>query len=84
MDASARSVQLALAPLAHFAELPRIQAMLERCAQLSPGYRDATAEQLLGTLAAARAAVLGGDDGAGWFARARQLAPVRFSFSSIL
>ncbi|HET9619718.1 MAG TPA: TRAP transporter TatT component family protein, partial [Kofleriaceae bacterium] len=33
------------------------------------------AEQLLGSLAAGRARLLGGDDGAADFARARQLAP---------
>lgn len=73
--ASVGAVQLALAPMAHLAELPAIQAMLARCAALEPGFRDAGAETLLAVLVAGRAQMFGGPDGTAEFARARALAP---------
>jgi hypothetical protein len=73
--AEAMAIEVALAPVAHLSELPAIDAITKRCAELAPGARDAGAEQLLGTLAAAKAQLLGGDDGAAMFARARALAP---------
>lgn len=72
--ATAWTTALALEPLAHVFELPAIQATLERCATLAPGGRDASAELLLGTLAAGRAQVLGGDAGDAWFEAARKRA----------
>ncbi len=72
--ATASSVRLGMNPLRHFRELPSIEAMLTRCSELAPGYDDASAELLLGTLTAAKGAVFGGDDGAAKFARARKLA----------
>jgi hypothetical protein len=73
--AEAMSIEVAVAPFAHLGELPSIEAIAKRCADVAPGTRDAGAEQLLGTLAAAKAQLLGGDDGENAFARARALAP---------
>jgi len=72
--ATADALAFALDPWHHLAELDTITAILTRCAAVSPGFHDASAELLLGTLAAARSQVLGGDDGATQFERARQLA----------
>jgi len=72
--ATADSVALALHPLPHLAELPAITAALTRCGELAPGLRDASGELVLATLTAARSQLLGGDDGAALFARARGLA----------
>ena len=72
--ATADSVQLAIDPMRHFTKLPALQAMLGRCAALAPGYRDADAELLLGTLIAAQSQVLGGDDADAEFAVARSRA----------
>ena len=72
--ATASAVRLGMNPLLRFRELPSIEAMLARCSELSPGYDDANAELMLGTLTAAKGAVFGGDDGAAKFARARKLA----------
>ena len=72
--ATASAVRLGMNPLRHFRELPSIEAMLTRCTELAPGYDDANAELMLGTLTAAKGAVFGGDDGAAKFARARKLA----------
>lgn len=72
--ATASAVRLGMNPLAHFRELPSIEAMLIRCTVLSPGYDDANAELMLGTLTAAKSSMFGGDDGRAQFARARKLA----------
>ncbi len=72
--AQADAVALALSPLAHLAELPAITALLERCATLAPGSRDASAELLLAVLAGSRPSIAGGDGGEAEFARARKLA----------
>lgn len=73
--ANADTVRLALAPLAHLADVPSIRATLERCAALRPGSHDAQAELLLATLDAAMSALPGGTDGAAAFASARARAP---------
>lgn len=73
--ARARAALLALAPLSALTELPALRALLQRCATLRPGYDDAAAELLLGTLAAGLSAYLPGPDGSEWFAKARKLAP---------
>lgn len=72
--ASADALRLGLDPLHHLAELAGITAALTASARLAPGADDARAELMLGTLAAARSQLLGGDDGAAQFARARALA----------
>lgn len=72
--ASAKAARLALAPMQHVAELPDITAMLTRCSELAPGFHDAEAEILLGTLLAATSQFFGGDDGTTQFTRARTLA----------
>lgn len=72
--ATASAVRLGMNPLRHVRELPSIEAMLTRCTELSPGFDDANAELMLGTLAAAKGAVFGGDDGGAKFAHARKLA----------
>jgi hypothetical protein len=70
--ATADSVELAIDPMHHLGEILAITATLTRCTELAPGFRDAGAELLLATLAAARSQVIGGDDGADLFARARR------------
>lgn len=72
--ARARAVELALAPMAGIAALPALRELLERCAALRPGLRDAAAELLLGTLAANVSAYTRGPDGSEWFAKAKTLA----------
>ena len=72
--ATAGVVQLALDPLQNLAQLPVIKAMLARCAEVAPGFRNADAEVLLGTLQAGQASFFGGNDGSDYFARARTLA----------
>ncbi len=72
--ATASAVRLGMNPLRHFRELPSIEAMLTRCTELSPGFDDANAELMLGTLTAAKSSMFGGDDGGAQFARARKLA----------
>ncbi len=72
--ASADALRLGLDPLHHLAELAGITAALTAAARLAPGADDARAELMLGTLAAARSQLLGGDDGAAQFTRARTLA----------
>lgn len=72
--ATADALEFAIDPRHHVDELDSIIATLDRCAALSPGYHDASAELLLATLVAARSQVFGGDDGAAQFARARELA----------
>ncbi len=67
-------VRLAIDPMHHLAELPAIETVLARCTALVPGFHDADGELMLGTLAAARAQIFGGNDGAEIFARARELA----------
>jgi hypothetical protein len=72
--ATAGAVQLALDPLKNLAQLPVIRAALARCAELAPGFRNADAEVLLGTLQAGQASFFGGKDGSEYFTRARTLA----------
>lgn len=72
--ATAGVVQLAIDPLKHIARLPVLRAQLTRCAEVAPGFRNADAEILLGTLQAGQASFLGGKDGSEYFARARKLA----------
>jgi hypothetical protein len=72
--ATADAVRIALAPMRQVARLPAVEAMLARCAELAPGFHDADAEILLGTLEAARARLFGGPDGAARFELARRLA----------
>ncbi len=72
--ATASAVRLGMKPFAHFRDLPAIEAMLVRSSQLAPGFHDADAELLLGTLTAGKSQVFGGDDGGAQFARARSLA----------
>ncbi|MDQ3368582.1 MAG: TRAP transporter TatT component family protein [Myxococcota bacterium] len=71
--ATADAIQIALDPLRHLAKLGSTRALLARCVQLAPGFRDAGAELLLGTLEAAGRQLLGGSDGSAQFARARTL-----------
>jgi hypothetical protein len=71
--ATAGAVRLALDPLQNLAQLPLIKAELARCAEVSPGFRNADAEVLLGTLQAGQASFFGGNDGADHFERARKL-----------
>jgi hypothetical protein len=72
--ATAGAVRLALDPLQNLAQLPVIRAQLARCAELAPGFRNADAEVLLGTLQAGQSSFFGGNDGSNYFARARKLA----------
>lgn len=72
--ARARAAQLALSPMAGIAGLPALRELLERCAALRPGFHDADAELLLGTLAANLSAFTHGPDGSEWFAKAKALA----------
>lgn len=72
--ARARATLLALAPLAMLAQLPATRELLARCAELRPGYHDADAELLLGTIEAELGRFTGGPDGSAWFARAATLA----------
>jgi hypothetical protein len=72
--ATAGVVQLALDPMANLAQLPAIKAELARCADVAPGFRNADAEVLLGTLQAGQAGFFGGNDGNEYFVRARKLA----------
>ena len=71
--ASADAVRVAVDPMA--AGIPRLDrtiATLERCIALSPGFRDAEAEILLGTLLSGRARFFPGPNGEAQFAAARQ------------
>ena len=72
--ATADVVNFALAPTRALARLSTVSAILARCAELRAGYRDASAELLLGTLRASMSRLLGGDDGSAMFASARRLA----------
>jgi hypothetical protein len=72
--ATTGAVLLALDPMANLAQLPAINAQLARCTELAPGFRNADAEVLLGTLQAGQASFFGGKDGSEYFARARKLA----------
>lgn len=69
--ATTDAVLIALDPLRNFGRLPTVEAVLTRCTELAPGFRDAEAELLLATLQAGRGAVFGNADGQAWFARAR-------------
>ncbi len=73
----AGSVQIALAPIANIARLPTVKATLARIAEVAPGYHNADAEILLGTLEAAMSAMFRGTDGAARFDAARKLAGER-------
>jgi len=75
--ATAGAVQLALDPLRNIGQLRLLRAELERCVELAPGFRNADAEILLGTLQAGQAAFFGGADGAAYFERARALTQKR-------
>jgi len=69
--ANAEAIQLALDPMRHVARLGTIMATLQRSAELEPGFREASAELLLGSLEAGRSSVFGGSDGSAYFERAR-------------
>jgi TRAP transporter T-component len=71
--AMAGAVRIALAPAANFRSIGPVKAILARVAEVWPGYHDADAEILLGTLEAGMAAFLGGADGAARFEAARKL-----------
>lgn len=71
--ATVGAVRLALDPMKGLAQLPAIRAELSRCAKLSPGFQDSSAEILLGTLKAGQATFLGGDDGADDFKAAKKV-----------
>ena len=72
--ASARAVRIVLNPLAAgMPALDRVIETLARCAALAPGFRDAEAEILLGSLLAGRSRFFGGDNGDAQFAAARRL-----------
>ena len=75
--AMAGSVKIALAPIANISKLPVVKTTLARVAEVAPGYHDADAEILLGTLEAALSAMFKGSDGAARFAAARKLAGER-------
>lgn len=75
--AMAGSVEIALAPFANLTKLPVVKATLARIAEVFPGYHDADAEILLGTLEAATSAMFRGADGVERFAAARKLAGER-------
>lgn len=66
------AVRIALDPMREFGNLGKVQALLSRSAALSPGFRDAEAELLLGTLSAAAGALGGGGDPVAYFAQARR------------
>ena len=70
--ASSDAVLLALDPLRNLAKLGPLTEALTRCTQLAPGFHDADAEILLGTLAAGRSRFLRGDDGTRHFEAARK------------
>ena len=61
------------APAANLVRLPLVKAALARCTEVWPGYHDADAEILLGTLEAGLARFFGGSDGSARFASARTL-----------
>ena len=71
--ATAAAVQVALDPIHNLAQVPLLRAELARCAELAPGFRNAGAEILLGTLQAGQATYFGGADGSAYFDRARRL-----------
>lgn len=75
--AMAGAVQIATAPAANLLRLPLVKAALARCTQVWPGYHDADAEILLGTLDAGLARFFGGSDGSARFAAARTLTGTR-------
>ncbi|HLL22070.1 MAG TPA: TRAP transporter TatT component family protein [Kofleriaceae bacterium] len=70
--ASADAVRLALDPMRGLARLDGIIAALARCIELAPGFHEADAELLLGTLYAGKSRFLGGPDGAAQFATAKK------------
>lgn len=70
--ASSDAVLLALDPSRHLAKLGSLIETLTRCTQLAPGFHDADAELLLGTLLANRSRFLGGDNGTQHFEAARR------------
>lgn len=70
--ASAEAVRVAVNPLgAGIPRLDRAIATLTRCTELSPGYRDADGEILLGTLLSGRSRFFGGPNGEAQLAAAR-------------
>lgn len=72
--ASAEAVRVAVSPLT--AGVPRLEraiAALARCTEVAPGFRDAEAEIVLGSLRAATSRFLGGPDGEAQFAVARRV-----------
>ena len=71
--ATAGAVEIALAPFANVTKLPSVKKQLAAIATKAPGFRNADAEILLGTLEAATAGVFGGPDGTARFDAARKL-----------
>jgi len=67
------AVQLAVAPLANVSRLGDIKAALAKVATAKPGFSNADAELLLGTLEAATHRLFGGGDGTARFDVARKL-----------
>lgn len=67
------AVQLAVAPLANVSRLGDIKAALANVATTKPGFSNADAELLLGTLEAATHRLFGGGDGVARFDAARKL-----------
>lgn len=71
--ASAEAARIALDPIAGISRLDRVLAILARCTEVAPGFRDAEGEIMLGSLLAGRARFLGGPDGEAQFTAARRL-----------
>ena len=70
--ATTDAVRVALDPMRNLARLGSAIAALERVLALKPGFHDADAELLLGSLEAGRSSVFGGSDGSARFAAARK------------
>lgn len=71
--ATVGAVEIAVSPLANVARLPTVKKQLAAVAQRAPGFSNADAEVLLGTLEAATAGIFGGPDGTARFDAARKL-----------
>lgn len=71
--ASAEAARIALDPIAGISRLERVLAILTRCTEVAPGFRDAEGEIMLGSLLAGRARFFGGPNGEAQFTAARRL-----------